>query len=172
MARPIAVQSNQHRSRLALWSFLALIAAIVLPLGLALPLGASRYEFRDAQPLEVATVQSDQGPERGDCWQSTAHTREKSVLGLTVLDLRHEVQWCSDGQEVTVLASKAWMDRSFFGSWTLVGESRRVEQKNQGAYLLVIYQDLTYKDGYSSSSYSHCLELDLHTNGRAEGRQC
>lgn len=172
MARQVKIRDSRHQSRLVLWSFLALIAAILLPVGVAFPASSRVAEPQEIQPLDVHTLQDDQGADRGDCWQSRVHILEKNVLGLTVMNLRHEVQWCSDGQEITVLSSQSWIERGLFASWTLTGERNRGERGEGGSYRLRTYQDMNYKSSRTSSSYTYCLELDLHTDGRAEGRQC
>lgn len=172
MARQVRVRGARHRRGIARWSVATLVIALALPLLLSLQV-SSAPAHKEAQELEVATVQYEQGGEPGTCWRSTAHTLEKNALGMTVLDVQHEVRWCSDGEVVTSTAPNAWISQALFGSWELAEVTdSHYSVTPEGATRMHFIRRLDFRSGSIASSRTHCLEIDLYTDGRAEGRQC
>ncbi len=150
------------RKKLRAFTAAVLLLGVIFPFAFSMIFGQSRALNSDSAELAVEVQNRGTDDSGKRCWEASAETHEKNVLGFKVATNNFRAQWCALNGELTEQAGSTTYRSRVLG-WDMASTETRIKDST-----ITVVQPLKYDFLNFSTGFNRTVEFTVDTEGNAK----
>lgn len=165
MVKQVDVLHNERqRQKLSIRTGLLLVLFLLLPF--LLPAGTPKF----IEPESLTTIEKPAAPlsQNGEqCYQTTSNIQRDSLLGIRVLDLTYQLNWCTHSGGISTVDVQEITHKAL-GKWTVEEPTVNVLERTDTSAVVDVNLSVAHESALRNFSEGGSHRYTLHTDGTAE----